>query len=69
MKVQTQLLQQVDRFDEFFDLYKMEHRWLSQNNRSKLWNLEVLDAKDSLDFTRLHLQELASLHLLNSDWP
>lgn len=69
MKVQTQILQNVDRFDEFFDLYRMEHKWLSQKSTSKLWSLEVLEAKDYLDFTHLHLQELVRLRFLKSDWP
>lgn len=37
IKVHTELLQQVDRFDEFSDLYKIEHRWLSQKYHSKLF--------------------------------
>ena len=66
MKVQTQLLQQVDRFDEFFDLYKIEDRWLSQKNHSRLWNLRVLDGKDFLDFKQLHLQELVRLGIFKA---
>lgn len=30
MEVQTHLLPKVGQFDDFFDLYKMEHQWLSQ---------------------------------------
>lgn len=69
MEVQTHLLQKVDRFDEFFDLYKMEHQWLSQTNRARLWNSSVLDATDYLDFNQQHLQELIRLRFLQSDWP
>jgi 3',5'-cyclic AMP phosphodiesterase CpdA len=69
MVVQTHLLQKVDRFDEFFDLYKMEHQWLSQKTEGNPWNLKVLDAIDYLEFTQLHLQELIRLRFLKSDWP
>jgi hypothetical protein len=69
MNVQTQLLQKVDRFDEFFDLYKMEHKWLSQKASSAHWNLGILDAVDYLDFTQQHLQELIRMRFLKSDWP
>ena len=69
MKVQTHLLQKVDRFDEFFDLYKMEHQWLSQKTDTSRWNLKVLEAVDYLEFTQLHLQELIRLRFLKSDWP
>lgn len=69
MKVQTHLLQKVDRFDEFFDLYKMEHQWLSQKMDSNSWNLKVLDAADYAEFTKFHLQELIRLRFIKSDWP
>lgn len=69
MKVQTHSLQKVDRFDEFFDLYKIEHQWLSQKAEAKSWNLNVLDAVDFQEFTQLHLQELIRLRLIRSDWP
>ncbi len=69
MEVQTHLLQKVDRFDEFFDLYKIEHQWLSQKTEASRWNLKVLEAVDYLEFTQLHLQELIRLRFLKSDWP
>lgn len=69
MEVQTHLLQKVDRFDEFFDLYKMEHQWLSQKTDANRWNLNVLDAVDYAEFTQLHLQELIRLRFIKSDWP
>lgn len=69
MEVQTHLLQKVDRFDEFFDLYKMEHHWLSQKAEATRWNLKILDALDYVEFTQLHLQELIRLRFLKSDWP
>lgn len=69
MEVQTHLLQKVDRFDEFFDLYKMEYQWLSQKTDANHWNLRVLNAMDYLEFTQLHLQELIRLRFLKSDWP
>lgn len=69
MKVQTQVLKKVDRFDEFFDLYKIEHQWLSQKAEATSWNLNVLEAADYLEFTQIHLQELIRLRFINSDWP
>lgn len=69
MEVQTHLLQKVDRFDEFFDLYKMEHQWLSHKTGATTWNLKVLEAADYVEFTKLHLQELIRLRFLKSDWP
>ncbi|WP_157373446.1 hypothetical protein [Algoriphagus terrigena] len=37
IKAKTELLHQVDHFDEFSDLYKIEHRWLSQKFHSKMF--------------------------------
>ncbi len=69
MEVETHLLQEVERFDEFFDLYKMEHHWLSQTDSSKLWNLNVMEASDYLEFNQIHLRELIRLRFLQADWP
>ena len=69
MEVQTHLLQKVDRFDEFFDLYRMEYQWLSQTNRVRIWNSSILEASDYLDFNQQHLQELIRLRFLQTDWP
>ncbi|WP_332914633.1 hypothetical protein [Algoriphagus boritolerans] len=53
----------------FFDLYKIEHQWLSQKAGLDHWDLGILDAVDYLDFTQQHLQELIRLRFLKSDWP
>lgn len=37
IKAKPELMHQVDCFDEFSDLYKIEHRWLSQKCHSKLF--------------------------------
>ena len=67
--VQTQLLDQVPRFDEFFDLYRLEHQWQSQQENSPSWELEVLEVDDYLKFTQTHLAELTKGRFLKSDWP
>ncbi|GMQ27846.1 metallophosphoesterase [Algoriphagus confluentis] len=69
MHIQTHLIQHADRFDEFFDLYRMEHQWLNQKASSKTWNLKILDAENYLEYTQMHLQELIRLRFSESDWP
>ncbi|GAB2495831.1 metallophosphoesterase [Algoriphagus taiwanensis] len=69
MYIQTHLIEKADRFDEFFDLYRMEHQWLGQKEGAKLWNLEILDSENYLEYTGFHLQELIRLRFSNSDWP
>jgi hypothetical protein len=55
--------------DEFFELYSMEHRWLTRTNPKALWNEEILKSPDFLAYTRFHLRELIRLRFLKSDWP
>ena len=69
LRVQTEILEEVNRMNEFFDLYSMEHRWLTNNNPKALWNKEILKAPDFLSYTQFHLRELIRLRFLKSDWP
>lgn len=69
LHVQTEILEEVTRMDEFFDLYRMEHRWLATTNPKALWNAEILKAPDFLAYTQFHLRELIRLRFINSDWP
>lgn len=67
--VKTVVLDKVKNYDEFFELYDREHDYLTQSKSPNIWNKEVLEAKDYLDFTNFHLQELVRLRFLPSDWP
>jgi 3',5'-cyclic AMP phosphodiesterase CpdA len=69
LHVQTEVLEDVDRMDEFFDLYRMEHHWLTSTNPKALWNEDILLAPNFLSFNQFHLQELIRLRFINSDWP
>jgi len=62
-------LEEVNRMDEFFELYSMEHRWLTRTNPKALWNKDILKSPDFLAYTRFHLRELIRLRFINSDWP
>jgi hypothetical protein len=55
--------------DEFFELYSMEHRWLTGTNPKALWNKDILKSPDFLAYTQFHLQELIRLRFIKSDWP
>lgn len=69
MEIETHLLNEVSGYDEFFDLYKMEHQWISEKGTGENWNLQILDSEDYLNYTRIHLQELIRLRFTSSDWP
>ncbi|WP_209401377.1 metallophosphoesterase [Pseudozobellia sp. WGM2] len=67
--VETVVLDKVKNYDEFFELYHREYDYLTQSKSQNIWNKEVLNAKDYLDFTDFHLQELVRLRFLPSEWP
>ena len=69
MEVETHVLNEVSGYDEFFDLYKMEHQWIAEKGAGENWNLQVLDSEDYLNYTRMHLQELIRLRFTSADWP
>ncbi|MCM0059248.1 MAG: metallophosphoesterase [Algoriphagus sp.] len=69
LHIQTEILEEVNRMDEFFELYSMEHRWLAKANPKALWNAEILKAPNFLAYTQFHLRELIRLRFINSDWP
>ena len=69
LHVRTEILEEVNRMDEFFELYSMEHRWLTTANPKALWNKGILMAPDFLAYTQFHLRELIRLRFINSDWP
>lgn len=68
LQVQTELLEEVDRMDEFFDLYRMEYRWLSINAPERSWNPEILSSEDFQEFNQTHLRELIRRRFIRSDW-
>jgi len=73
--VQTIRLDNVPRFDEFFDLYRMEHSYFSDygfmlpgGSNGVLWDKSILDAKSYGEFSTRYMSELVRLRLLNDDW-
>src|SRR5690606_29821213 len=55
--------------DEFFDLYRMEHRRLLEKQDPGIWDSTILNSKDYLEYTRNHLLELTKSRFIPSDWP
>lgn len=68
-EVETTILTEVDHMNEFFDLYRMEHRWLLENQKPGIWDSTILASKDYFEYTRNHLLELTRSRFLSSDWP
>ncbi|WP_425637833.1 metallophosphoesterase family protein [Algoriphagus yeomjeoni] len=68
-EIETIPLTEVDHMNEFFDLYRMEHRWLLENQDPGIWDTTILASKDYLEYTRNHLRELTKSRFIPSDWP
>ena len=68
-EIETIPLTDVDRFDEFFDLYRMENRWLTQNDNSSTWDTTILASKGYEEYTQNHLKGLTKSRFIPSDWP
>ena len=69
LEIETISLAEVDHMNEFFDLYRMEHRWLLEKQDPGIWDSSVLASKDYLEYTRNHLLELTKSRFIPSDWP
>jgi 3',5'-cyclic AMP phosphodiesterase CpdA len=67
--IQTITINKVKRYDELFDLYKMEYQFLESQHTKDIWNKAILDTKNYHDFTDFHLKELVRLRFLSDDWP
>ncbi|MBL0738592.1 metallophosphoesterase [Flavobacterium sp. GN10] len=67
--IQTITIDEVPRYDELFDLYKMEYQFLESQNAKDIWNIDILKTKNYHDFTDFHLKELVRLRFLKDDWP
>ncbi|MBN3582784.1 metallophosphoesterase [Algoriphagus aestuarii] len=69
LEIETIPLNEVDHMNEFFDLYRMEHRWLLEKQDPGIWDSSILASKDYLEYTRNHLRELTKSRFIPSDWP
>ncbi|MFB3387535.1 metallophosphoesterase [Flavobacterium sp. LAR06] len=67
--IQTITIDDVPRYDELFDLYKMEYQFLQSQQTKDIWNIDILKTKNYHDFTDFHLKELVRLRFLSDDWP
>ncbi len=67
--IQTITIDNVERYNELFDLYKTEYQFLESQNTKDIWNIDILKTKNYHDFTDFHLKELVRLRFLKDDWP
>ncbi|MCS3530323.1 metallophosphoesterase [Chryseobacterium sp. JUb7] len=69
MEVQTEVLNDVPRFDELFPLYEKEYKTLQKAKNKVIWNKDILKSKSYHDFMLFHLKELVRLRMIPDDWP
>ncbi len=69
MDVQTEVLNNVPRFNELFPLYEKEYDALQKAKNKILWNKDILKSKSYHDFMLFHLKELVRLRMIPDDWP
>lgn len=68
-EIETVEIKNVPRFDELFPLYEKEFQTLRSEKSKKIWNHDILKAKNYQDFTQFHLKELVRLRFVPSEWP
>ena len=69
MDVQTIVIDSVPRFDEFFELYEQEHKYLESMGYEDIWDKDILSSKNYHEFITWHLKELVRLRFLAAEWP
>ncbi|NML58423.1 metallophosphoesterase [Chryseobacterium sp. RJ-7-14] len=68
-EVQTEVLNDVPRFNELFPLYEKEYNVLAKDGNKKLWNKDILKSSSYHDFMLFHLKELVRLRMIPDEWP
>ena len=69
LEVETVEIKDVPGFDELFEHYREEHKYLSENKPEKNWDIRVLDSKNYGEFADWHLVELTRKRFLPQQWP
>ncbi|MBW3698479.1 metallophosphoesterase [Vibrio sp. T187] len=75
IEVETVILDKVERYNELFQHYEVEHQHLTESAGQdeealkNIWNKEILNAKSYYELTDWHIRELTRLRFLPSDWP
>lgn len=68
-EVETITINDIPRFNELFDLYKTEHKFLKSITAKDIWDESILQTKSYHDFTVYHLKELVRLRFIPDEWP
>lgn len=67
--VRTVALKDVPRFDELFEHYRTERRYLEEAKSANLWDDGILRSRSYAEFASWHVAELTRLRFLKENWP
>ena len=68
-EVETIVIGKVPNFNSLFPFYEEEYAHFQHTKSERIWNKEILKAKDYAAFTSWHLKELVRLRFLPEDFP
>jgi len=66
--IQTVELKDVPRFNELFEHYRVEHKYLAEKSPAKLWDEKILASRNYAEFAGWHMSELTRLRFLDEKW-
>lgn len=69
LDVTTVKMEHIKGYDTFFSLYRMEHRYIKENDSSAQWDSKILASTDYGEYTKQHLKGLVDTRYLPKDWP
>jgi 3',5'-cyclic AMP phosphodiesterase CpdA len=67
--IRTIEVKDVPRFNELFEHYRVEHRYLSEKGSAGLWDKGILSARNYSEFASWHIAELTRLRFMQQNWP
>ena len=69
LEVETIELDEVAGFNRLFSHYQREYDYLLAQNSPKLWDNNILQARNYREFTDWHIRELTRQRFLPQEWP
>ena len=69
LEVETIELDEVAGFNRLFSHYQREYDYLLAHNSPKLWDKNILQARNYREFSNWHIRELTRQRFLPQEWP
>jgi len=69
VQIETKIVADMSDFNSLFSLYEREYQYLKSQQKTEIWNKEILNSKTYLEFSKSHFKELVLNRLVPADWP